>query len=96
MIPSQTILRLVRPDEAKDEYERMVCQVLSEEGPLSAAELVRHVAEKMYSDELCHGAWVVDIGILGPAAFEPEAQELLEPMLGRCIELENVSNCDCG
>ncbi len=94
MIPPKTVLRLVRSEQARNEYERMVCQVLSEKGSLSAAELVRQVAEKMYSDELRHGAWVVDIGILGPAVFEPEAQELLEPMLGRCIEVESGSNQD--
>ena len=89
MIPPQTILRVVRAEEARNEYERMVCQVLSVEGPLPAADLVRHVVDKMYSEELRRGAWVVDIGIFGPAIFETEARELLEPMVGRCIKVES-------
>jgi len=60
MISPKTTLCIVRPEEARNEYERMVCQVFSEGCPLSAAELVKSVAEQMYSDELRHGAWVVD------------------------------------
>lgn len=87
MIPAKAILRAASSEGSRNEYERMVCQVLCAQGPLPAAELVRRVAEEMYFDELRHGAWVVDIGIFGPAIFEAEARELVESMVGRCIEV---------
>ena len=89
MISPKATLRIIRPEEARNEYERMVCQILSEGCTLSAAELVKSVAEQMYSDELRHGAWVVDIGVWGPAIFDPDARQLLESMVGRCIEAKN-------
>jgi hypothetical protein len=89
MMRQDVIVRLANLAGAKNHYERMVCQIPEAEGPRSAAELVKRVAQEMYYEELRLGAGVVEIGIFGPAIFEREVQEFLEPMVGRSITVES-------
>jgi hypothetical protein len=35
------------------------------------------LAETLYRDEMGHGAWAADVGLLGPRAFQRDAESLL-------------------
>ena len=82
-------MRIVSSAGAKNHYERLVCQVIDAKGPQQVRELVRHIAKEMYYGELRYGAGVIDLGLFGSTLFEREAQELLESMVGRFIEVES-------
>jgi len=49
--------------------EQRLSSALKEAGPLPVALLVKRVAVELYSDELCKGAAVLDIGLLGDHIF---------------------------
>jgi hypothetical protein len=35
------------------------------------------LADKLYRDAMAHGAWAADFGLLGPRAFQGDAESLL-------------------
>jgi hypothetical protein len=49
--------------------EQRLWSALKETGPISLASLVKRVAAELYSDELCQGAGVLDIGLIGDRLF---------------------------
>lgn len=85
MIHPDAMVRLANAAEARNADERLLCRILEKDGPRRAAEVVQRVAQEMYAEELRRGAGAVDIGMVGPAIFNEDAQALLEGMLGRCI-----------
>jgi len=48
---------------AETDEERTVCQMLRERKACKRSELITELADKMYKNELKHGAWAVDIGL---------------------------------
>lgn len=59
-----------------------------EEVPLR--ELAERLAEKLYRDELRHGGWAVDLGLLGPKVFSGAALHEIEA--GNGVLLEDYRN----
>jgi len=49
--------------------EQRLASALKETGPMSMIRLVKRVAAELYSDELRHGAGVLDIGLIGDRLF---------------------------
>lgn len=60
-----------------ERIERMSAAMLSDKEQLPLSELAEQLAESLYRDELRHGGWAVEFGVLGPNVFIADAfQEL--------------------
>lgn len=92
MLGANTTLRIKDVTRARTNMERLICDILQKEGPLTASELAGRVAQGMYYEALKDGAWVVDIGIWGPSLCRREALALLDDMTDRCLAVEGKNN----
>ncbi len=60
-----------------ERVERTAAAMLSDKEQIPLSELAEQLAESLYRDELRHGGWAVDVGLLGPNVFIADAlQEL--------------------
>jgi hypothetical protein len=62
---------------ARDPVDSIAVSSLPEREQMPVSELAEHLAEKLYRDELRHGGWAVDLGLLGPNVFVAEALQAL-------------------
>jgi hypothetical protein len=83
------LVRPTRPPETS--IERRLVDVLTARGSLSALALVTHVAVDLYHDELAHGGWLADLGILGERPFMPDVARTLEAGAGTLWTIETDS-----
>ena len=58
--------------------ERAILGVLSESGEAPSEILVTRVAAELYREEIRHGAWAVDLGLLGSRLFVPDVVRSLD------------------
>ena len=74
--------------------ERLLVDTLLARGPLARHALVSHVATALYREELAHGGWLADLGILGARPFVPDVARALETARGVLWEIEgSEGNC---
>lgn len=66
---------------ATAEEERTVA-LLAREGPLPLRRLVDRVARDMYRDELRHGGWATEIGVVSSTVFRGDAERAVEGAAG--------------
>ena len=69
--------------------ERLSVEILKREGRTSLKRLVADVAREVYSDEVRHGAWVLDIGLYGPDLFVTEVISELNAANGILWKIES-------
>ena len=69
--------------------ERLSVEILKREGRTSLKRLVADVAREVYSDEVHHGAWVLDIGLYGPDLFVTEVISELNAANGILWKIES-------
>ena len=67
--------------------ERASLAVLSESGEASFDALVARVADELYREEIRHGAWAVDLGLLGSKLFFPDVVRSLDRYNGVLWEI---------
>ena len=58
--------------------ERIAAAMLSDKEQIPSSELAEQLAESLYRDELRHGGWAVDVGMLGPNVFIADALQDLQ------------------
>ena len=61
-----------------ERVERMAAAMLSDKEQIPLSELAEQLAESLYRDELRHGGWAVDVGLLGPNVFIADALQELQ------------------
>jgi hypothetical protein len=86
-------VRLIVPPPRAPEtpIERRLVEALASHGPLSSRALVTHVAVDLYHDELAHGGWLADLGILGERPFIPDVARALAAGAGALWRIETDS-----
>jgi hypothetical protein len=62
--------------------ERRAVGWLAREGPLPLGRLLDLVAREVYRDELRHGGWAADVGVVGLLAFRAEAERAVRDAAG--------------
>lgn len=92
MLDGDATVSLKDARQARTDMERLICQIVGNEGPQTVTHFVDRIAERIYLEELRHGAWTVGIGLLGPSLFHEEAMALLETMAGRCLAVEGETD----
>jgi hypothetical protein len=60
------------------DVERRVLAALAHHGPLPLQALVDRIAGELYRDELRHGGWALEIGLIGSALFRSDVQRAVE------------------
>jgi len=74
-----TVTKLERPlRPPTTRIEKRVLAVLASEGPLPFDALVGRVADDLYRDELRHGGWAAEIGVIGSGAFRAGVERAME------------------
>lgn len=63
-----------------NDYEKLLLKLAGNHKQVSFHWLEERLAEALYREELRQGAWVGDIGVLGPAGFRNEAYQKLIKM----------------
>jgi hypothetical protein len=63
---------------ARTPLEGNAAAVLSHNQQIPLGELAEQLAESLYRDELRHGGWAVDIGLLGSRLFVADALQQLQ------------------
>lgn len=69
--------------------EDLIRQLVGSRSSISLGWLKEQIADALYHEGLRQGAWTVDIGIWGPAAFRKEAARILadiRPEFGLLVE----------
>jgi hypothetical protein len=61
----------------RTQAERIAAAMLTDNQQIHLSELAEQLAERLYRDELRHGGWAVDFGLLGPNVFVADALRLL-------------------
>jgi hypothetical protein len=82
--------------KAATPLERMILDLLDREGPKNFTEIVNRIAKQIYRDELCHGAAVIDIGLLGTKLFEAEVVAALNRGVGVWWLTEEIVSAKVG
>lgn len=72
---------------AAEYWDRLVRQVLEEEGPLGFEALRDRVAERAMREEQARGAWATDIALWGPGLYRREAAQAVRRMIGSSLVL---------
>ena len=67
--------------------ERAALEILRETGEAPFDALVAHVAAELYREEIRHGAWAVDLGLLGSRLFVPDVVRSLDRYNGVLWEI---------
>lgn len=76
-------LRLSRLNRsARTPLEGIAAAMLSRNQQIPLCELAEQLAESLYRDELRHGGWAVDVGLLGSSVFDAAALQQLQPGAG--------------
>lgn len=88
MLDDNATLILKNAEQARTDMERLVCGILQSEGPKTVSDLVKHVADEMYYEELRNWGGLEGIGIWGPSLFNQDALALSDSMADRCLAVE--------
>jgi hypothetical protein len=62
----------------RTQVERIAAALLSNKRQIPLSELAEQLAESLYRDELRHGGWAVDLGLLGSSVFVADALQELQ------------------
>jgi hypothetical protein len=85
--------RLVRPfpvplRPVRSPGERCALSLLQREGAMPFGALAERVARHLYADELRHGGWAAEIGLVGWALCLPDAGRDIEAADGALWQIE--------
>jgi hypothetical protein len=76
---ARRVKRLEQPLRAPDtRVEKRVFTALANEGSLSLDAVIDRVADELYRDELRHGGWAAEIGVIGSGAFRADVERVVE------------------
>jgi hypothetical protein len=62
----------------RTQVERIAAAMLSHNQQIPLSELAEQLAESLYRDELRHGGWAVDVGLLGSSVFVADILQQLQ------------------
>jgi hypothetical protein len=63
---------------ARTPFAGIAAAMLNHNQQIPLCELADQLAESLYRDELRHGGWVVDVGLLGSSVFVADALQQLQ------------------
>jgi hypothetical protein len=62
----------------RTQAKRIAAAMLTYNQQIPLSEVAEQLAESLYRDELRHGGWAVDIGLLGSSVFVADALQQLQ------------------
>ena len=71
--------------------ERRLVARLSKDGPQPYQRLVAALARDMYRDEVRRGGWATEVGVVGTAPFQPDAERAIRDAAGALWTIDRAS-----
>jgi hypothetical protein len=80
---ARRVKRLEQPLRTPDtRAEKRVLTALANEGSLSLDAVIDRVADELYRDELRHGGWAAEIGVIGSGASRADVERVVRQGAG--------------
>jgi hypothetical protein len=87
--PNDSIVKLLPlPEEPDTAVERLAVAMLRRENAIPFRSLVNRIAGELYQNEIAHGGWVVDLGVIGGTLFVPEVSQKIHAGNGKFWQIE--------